>query len=120
MAASPRPPDYLSPSHSSSLVRSGGRAFRRFFSLPKGPATAPTAASAFRRVDIALGCSYVGEEARGLLRAAGEASSEHPAALVLRGVSVSDDRNLGEVTEYKVPQEKPDPSAPIVFEASGE
>nr|XP_009930653.1 PREDICTED: tapasin-related protein [Opisthocomus hoazin] len=69
-------------------------------------------------VDTALGCSYVGEEARGLLRAAGEASSEHPAALVLRGVSVSDDRNLGEVTEYKVPQEKPDPSAPIVFEAS--
>lgn len=71
-------------------------------------------------MDIALGCSYVGEDVRGLLRAPGGSSSEHPATLVLRGIDVKDDGNLDDVTEYKVPQENRDPSSPIVFEASGE
>ncbi|NWQ88665.1 TPSNR protein, partial [Burhinus bistriatus] len=73
-----------------------------------------------RRVDITLGCSYVGEDVRGLLRAPGGSSSERPATLVLRGISVRDDRNLDDVTEYKVPQENPDSSSPIVFEASAQ
>ncbi|NXK19430.1 TPSNR protein, partial [Arenaria interpres] len=85
-----------------------------------GPAEVPTPAPPpFRRVDVALGCSYVGEEARGLLRASGGSSSEHPATLVLRGISVRDDGNLDDLTEYKVPQKSSD-SSPIVFEASGE
>ncbi|NXV87386.1 TPSNR protein, partial [Calonectris borealis] len=89
-----------------------------FFSLPKGPAKAPTPSPPFRRVDIALGCSYVGEDAGGLLPAFGSPSSQHPAALVLRGISVRDDGNLDDVTEYKVPQKNRDSSSPIVFEAS--
>ncbi|NXC20813.1 TPSNR protein, partial [Corythaeola cristata] len=88
-----------------------------FFSLSKGSVRAPTPAPPFRRVDIALGCSYVGEDGRGLLRATGSASSEHPATLVLRGVSVRDDGNLDDVTEYKVPGENPG-SSPVVFQAS--
>ncbi|XP_059679362.1 tapasin-related protein [Gavia stellata] len=88
--------------------------------LVAGPAEAPTPAPQFRRVDIALGCSYVGEDVRGLLRAFGGRSSEHPATLVLRGISVRDDGNLDDVTEYKVPQENPDSSSPIVFEASAQ
>ena len=97
-----------------------GSHIHQFFSLPQGPTKAPTPAPLFRRVDIALGCSYVGEDARGLLRAFGSSSSEDPATLVLRGVSVRDDGNLDDVTEYKVPQEDPDASSPIVFEASGQ
>ncbi|KFW61599.1 Tapasin-related protein, partial [Pygoscelis adeliae] len=81
-----------------------------------GPVKAPTPAPPFRRVDIALGCSYVGEDVRGLLHASGE----HPATLVLRGISVRDDGNLDDVTEYKVPQKNPDSSSPIVFEASAQ
>ncbi|KAM6417965.1 tapasin-related protein isoform 1-T2 [Pluvialis apricaria] len=83
-----------------------------------GLSQAPTPAPPFRRVDIALGCSYVGDDVRGLLRAPGGSSSEHPATLVLRGIDVRDDGNLDDVTEYKVPQENLDPSSPIVFEAS--
>ncbi|NWQ80802.1 TPSNR protein, partial [Columbina picui] len=89
------------------------------FSLPKGPAQAPTPAPPFRRVDIVLGCSYLGEDAGGS-RASGRSSSKHPATLVLRGVSVRDDGNLDDVTEYKAPQKKPDSSSPIVFEASAQ
>ncbi|NXT42910.1 TPSNR protein, partial [Pelecanoides urinatrix] len=91
-----------------------------FFSLPEGPAKAPAPSPPFRRVDIALGCSYVGEDVGGLRPAAGgsSSSSQHPAALVLRGISVRDDGNLGDVTEYKVPQKNGDSSSPIVFEAS--
>lgn len=103
------------------FVCSGVHAVNQFFSLPKGPTKAPTPAPPFRRVDIALGCSYVGDiDVRGLLHASGGSSSEHPATLVLRGISVRDDGNLDDVTEYKVPQENPDSSSPIVFEASGE
>ncbi|NXX00131.1 TPSNR protein, partial [Larus smithsonianus] len=91
-----------------------------FFSLPKGPAESPTAAPPLRRVDVALGCSYVGAEARGLLRASGGSSSQHPATLLLRGISVRDEGNLDDVTEYKVPQENPDSSSPIIFEVSDE
>ncbi|NXG83225.1 TPSNR protein, partial [Stercorarius parasiticus] len=91
-----------------------------FFSLPKGPAEGPTPAPPFRRVDIALGCSFVGADVRGLLRTLGGSSSEHPATLLLRGISVRDDGNLDDVTEYKVPQENPDSSSPIVFEVSAE
>ncbi|NXH73304.1 TPSNR protein, partial [Hydrobates tethys] len=68
----------------------------------------------FRKVDIALGCSYVGAGA------SGGSSSKHPATLVLRGTSVRDDGNWGDVTEYKVPQANPDSSSPIVFEASAQ
>ncbi|XP_009705891.1 PREDICTED: tapasin-related protein-like, partial [Cariama cristata] len=84
------------------------------------PVKDPTPAPAYRRVDIALACSYVGEDGRGFLHAFGSSSSEHPAALVLRGISVRDDGNLDDVTEYKVPQENPDHSSPIVFEASAQ
>lgn len=100
-------------------VCSGVHAFSPFFSLAKGPAQAPTPAPPFRRVDIALGCSYVGEDAGGLLRGSG-GPSKHPATLVLRAVSVRDDGNLDDVTEYKAPQKKLDSSSPVVFEASGE
>ncbi|XP_052650054.1 LOW QUALITY PROTEIN: tapasin-related protein [Harpia harpyja] len=65
-------------------------------------------------------CSCVGEGVRGLLSAFGSSSSEHPATLVLRGVSVRDDGNLDDVTEYKVPQENPDSSSPVVFEAAAQ
>ncbi|NXW41375.1 TPSNR protein, partial [Nyctiprogne leucopyga] len=74
----------------------------------------------FREVDITLGCSYLGEDGGGLLRVLGGSASEHPATLVLRGVSVRDDGNLDDVTEYKVPQENPDSSSPIVFEVSAQ
>ncbi|NXN31542.1 TPSNR protein, partial [Nycticryphes semicollaris] len=85
----------------------------------KGPAEVPTPAPPFRRVDIALSCSYLAEDIKGLLRALGGSSSEHPATLVLRGISVRDDGNLDDLTEYQVPQENPD-SSPIVFETSAE
>ncbi|NWH45436.1 TPSNR protein, partial [Fregata magnificens] len=85
-----------------------------------GPAKAPTPAPPFRRVDIVLGCSYVVEDARGLLRAFSGSSSEHPATLVLRGISVRDDGNLDDVTEYKVPSENPGSSSPVIFEASAQ
>ncbi|XP_074783697.1 tapasin-related protein [Athene noctua] len=88
--------------------------------LAAGPAQAPAPAPPFRRVDIALGCSYVDEGVRGLLRAFSALSSEHPATLVLRGIRVRDDGNLYDVTEYKAPQENPDSSSPIVFEASAQ
>lgn len=98
----------------------GVHAFNRFFALPTDPAEAPAQAPPFRRVDIALGCSYVGEDVRGFQHAFGSSSSKHPATLVLRGISVRDDGNLEDVTEYKVPQENPDSSSPVVFEVSGE
>ncbi|KFQ90922.1 Tapasin-related protein, partial [Nipponia nippon] len=85
-----------------------------------GPVQAPAPVPLFRRVDIALGCSYVWEDVRGLLRASGGSSSQHPATLVLRGISVRDDGNLDDVTEYEVPQGNPDSSSPIVFEASAQ
>ncbi|NXG74829.1 TPSNR protein, partial [Baryphthengus martii] len=91
-----------------------------FFSLPTGPAKAPTPAPQFRRVDIGLACFYVGEGVRGRQHALGSSSSEHPATLVLRGVSVRDDGNLDDVTEYEVPHKYPDSSSPIVFEASAQ
>ncbi|NXE12601.1 TPSNR protein, partial [Lophotis ruficrista] len=91
-----------------------------FSSLPKGPAKAPAPAPPFRRVDLALGCSYVGAGDRGWLHDFGVSSSQHPATLVLRGVSVRDDGNLDDVTEYKVPQENPDDSSPLVFEAAAQ
>ncbi|NXL46489.1 TPSNR protein, partial [Podilymbus podiceps] len=91
-----------------------------FFSLPKGPVKALTPAQPFRRVDIVLGCSYMEEDVRGFLRAAGDSSSELPATLVLRGISVRDDGNLDDVAEYKVQQENPDSSSPIVFEVSAQ
>ncbi|KFO83370.1 Tapasin-related protein, partial [Buceros rhinoceros silvestris] len=81
---------------------------------------APTPVPPFRRVDIALGCSYVGEDVRGFQHAFGSSPSMHPATLVLRGISVRDDGNLDDVTEYKVPQENPDSSSPIVFEVSAQ
>ncbi|KAM7131932.1 tapasin-related protein [Ciconia maguari] len=83
-----------------------------------GPAKTPKPAPPFHRVDIPVGCSYVEEDVRGLLRASGSSSSEHPATLMLRGISIRDDGNLDDVTEYKVPHENPDSSSPIVFEAS--
>ncbi|OPJ69347.1 tapasin-related protein [Patagioenas fasciata] len=89
-------------------------------SLAAGPAQAPTPAPPFRRVDIILGCSYLGENAGGSPRASGGSSSKHPATLVLRSVSVRDDGNLDDVTEYKAPQKKPDSSSPVVFEASAQ
>ncbi|POI34312.1 hypothetical protein CIB84_001936 [Bambusicola thoracicus] len=67
-------------------------------------------------VDVVLGCSYVGEG--GLPRAFG--GSEHPATLVLRGLSVTDDGTLGDVTDYEIPQEDQSSSPPIIFEASVE
>ncbi|NXC76022.1 TPSNR protein, partial [Anhinga anhinga] len=91
-----------------------------FSSLPKGPVTAHTPAPQFRSVDIALGCSYVMDDVRGLLRAFSGSSSKHPATLVLRGVSVRDDGNLDDVTEYKVPQENPVSSSPVIFETSAQ
>ncbi|NXX75580.1 TPSNR protein, partial [Urocolius indicus] len=91
-----------------------------FFSLPKGPAKSSTPDPVFRRVDIALSCSFVGEDVRGWQPAFGTSSSEHPATLVLRAISVRDDGNLDDVTEYKVPQENPDSSSRIVFEASAQ
>ncbi|NXJ78548.1 TPSNR protein, partial [Trogon melanurus] len=91
-----------------------------FFSLPKGPAKAPTLKPPLHRVDIALGCSYVVEDGRGFLPAFRDWSSQHPATLVLRGVSVRNDGNLNDGTEYKVPQESPGSSSPIVFEASAQ
>ncbi|NXX98495.1 TPSNR protein, partial [Centropus bengalensis] len=90
------------------------------FSLPKGPAKAPTSAAPSRRVDIALGCSYSEEDAKAVLRAFGSSSSEQPATLVLRNITVRDDHNLDEVTEYKDPQKNPVSSSPIIFEASAE
>uniref|UniRef100_A0A8C3M4X7 TAP binding protein like n=1 Tax=Chrysolophus pictus TaxID=9089 RepID=A0A8C3M4X7_CHRPC len=69
-----------------------------------------------RRVDVVLGCSYVGEE--GLPRAFG--GSQHPATLVLRGLSVTDDGTLGDITDYEIPQEDHSSSAPIIFEASAQ
>ncbi|KFQ17078.1 Tapasin-related protein, partial [Merops nubicus] len=74
----------------------------------------------FRRVDVVLSCSYVAEDLRVFENAFGSSSSKHPATLVLRGVSVRDDGNLDEVAEYKAPQEDPDSSSPIVFEASAQ
>ncbi|NWW84522.1 TPSNR protein, partial [Rhynochetos jubatus] len=92
--------------------------FSLFSSLSEGPTEAPTAAaSPFRKVDVVLACSYVEEDGRGLLHAFDSWSSRHPATLVLRGISVRDDGNLGDVTEYKGPQGSPDFSSPIVFEA---
>ncbi|KFP16249.1 Tapasin-related protein, partial [Egretta garzetta] len=85
-----------------------------------GPAQAPTPAPPFHRVDITLGCSYVEEDARGLRSGPGGSSSEHPAVLMLRGVSARDDGNLGDVTEYKVPPKNPDSSSPLVFEVSAQ
>ncbi|KFQ65581.1 Tapasin-related protein, partial [Pelecanus crispus] len=85
-----------------------------------GPVQSPTPAPAFRRVDIALGCSYVEDDVRGLLLFPDGSSSKHPATLVLRSISVRDDGNLDDVTEYKVPEENPDSSSPIVFEASAQ
>ncbi|NXT82577.1 TPSNR protein, partial [Zapornia atra] len=85
-----------------------------------GPAKPLAPAPGFRSVDIALGCSYVEEAARGLPRAVGSSPSEHPATLVLRGVSVTDDGNLEDITEYNSPEENPDSSSPIVFEASAQ
>ncbi|NXT87285.1 TPSNR protein, partial [Anhinga rufa] len=91
-----------------------------FSSLPKGPVKAHPPAPQFRSVDIALGCSYVTEDVRGLLNAFRGSSSDHPATLVLRGISVRDDGNLDDVTEYKVPQENPVSSSPIIFETSAQ
>ncbi|NXJ65561.1 TPSNR protein, partial [Rostratula benghalensis] len=88
-----------------------------FFSLPKGLAEVPTPAPPFCRVDITLSCSYLAENIKGLLHVLGGSSSEHPATLVLRGISVRDNGNLDDLTEYQVPQENPD-SSPIVFETS--
>lgn len=67
-----------------------------------------------RRVDVVLGCSYVWEG--GLSRAFG--GSEHPATLVLRGLSITDDGTLGDVTDYEIPQADHSSSPPIIFEAS--
>ncbi|NXS55516.1 TPSNR protein, partial [Brachypteracias leptosomus] len=89
-------------------------------SLPTGPEEAPTPAPLFRSMDITLACSYKEEDARSFQRAFGSLSSEHPAILMLRGISVRDDGNLGDVTGYKVPQQDPGSSSPIVFEASAQ
>ncbi|NXP74336.1 TPSNR protein, partial [Ramphastos sulfuratus] len=90
------------------------------FSLPTGTAESPTPVPLFRRVDIALLCSYVGEDVRGLQPAFGSSSSEHSATLVLRSISVRDDGNLDDVTEYKVPQEVSGSPSSIFFEASAQ
>ncbi|KFV64454.1 Tapasin-related protein, partial [Dryobates pubescens] len=85
--------------------------------LAAGTVESSTPVPPFRRVDVILLCSYVGEDVRGLHPAFRSSSSEHSAALVLRGISVRDDGNLDDVTEYKVPLE--DSGSPsIVFEAS--
>ncbi|XP_064320937.1 tapasin-related protein isoform X2 [Phalacrocorax carbo] len=60
------------------------------------------------------------EDVRGLPRAFSGSSSENPATLVLRGISIRDDGNLDDVNEYKVPQENPDYSSPIIFETSAQ
>ncbi|NWX48978.1 TPSNR protein, partial [Steatornis caripensis] len=91
-----------------------------FFFLPKVPAQAPTPAPPFHRVDIVLDCSYVGGDERGSLLAFSSSYSKHPATLVLRGIDVRDDGKLDDLTEYKVPEENPDSSSPIVFEASAQ
>ncbi|NXP46058.1 TPSNR protein, partial [Heliornis fulica] len=85
-----------------------------------GPAKAPAPVSGVRRVDVALGCSYVGEAGRSLPRAFGGSSSAQPVTLVLRALSVRDEGNLGDITEYRNPEEKPDSSWPLVFEASAQ
>ncbi|NXK45886.1 TPSNR protein, partial [Chauna torquata] len=89
-----------------------------FFSLPEGPVEDPTPAPQFRKVDIVLGCSYVGEG--GLPGVFGGSYSKHPTTLVLRGISIRDDGSLGDVTDYEVPQENHDSSPPIIFEASAQ
>ncbi|XP_021252307.1 tapasin-related protein isoform X2 [Numida meleagris] len=81
-----------------------------------GTVEGPTSVPELRRVDVVLGCSYVGEG--GLPRAFG--GSQHPATLVLRGLSVTDDGTLGDVTNYEIPQEDRSSSPPIIFEASVE
>ncbi|XP_003202716.2 tapasin-related protein [Meleagris gallopavo] len=68
------------------------------------------------RVDVVLSCSYEGEG--GLPRAFG--GSQHPATLVLRGLSVTNDGTLGDVTNYEIPQKDHSSSAPIIFEASAQ
>uniref|UniRef100_A0A8C2U3J6 TAP binding protein like n=2 Tax=Coturnix japonica TaxID=93934 RepID=A0A8C2U3J6_COTJA len=74
----------------------------------------PTPVPGLRKVDIVLDCSYVGEG--GLPRAFG--GSQHPATLVLRGLSITDDGTLGDVTDYEISQEDHSSSPPIIFEAS--
>ncbi|NWH73337.1 TPSNR protein, partial [Piaya cayana] len=91
-----------------------------FFSLPKGPAKAPTPGPLFRRADIALGCSYLEEGAKAMPRDFGSSSSGPSATLVLRNVSFRDGQNLDEITEYKVPGKSSASSSPIVFEASAQ
>ncbi|XP_021252300.1 tapasin-related protein isoform X1 [Numida meleagris] len=81
-----------------------------------GTVEGPTSVPELRRVDVVLGCSYVGEG--GLPRAFG--GSQHPATLVLRGLSVTDDGTLGDVTNYEIPQEDRSSSPPIIFEASAQ
>ncbi|KFO80482.1 Tapasin-related protein, partial [Cuculus canorus] len=85
-----------------------------------GPAKAPTPVPPFRRADIALSCSYLEENTKATMHAFGSLSSERPATLVLRNISVRDGQNLDEITEYKVPQKNPVSSSPIVFEASAQ
>ncbi|NXX50582.1 TPSNR protein, partial [Tricholaema leucomelas] len=89
------------------------------FSLPTGTVESPTPVLPFRRVDIALPCSYVAEDGTGFQPAFGRSSSERSATLVLRNINVRDDGNLDDVTEYKVPQEVSG-SPSIVFEASAQ
>ncbi|NXJ09917.1 TPSNR protein, partial [Odontophorus gujanensis] len=84
------------------------------FSFSKGTLEGPTPVPQLRRVDVVLGCSYVGEG--GLPRAFG--GSQLPATLVLRGLSVADDGTLGDVTDYEIPQEDKSSSFPIIFEVS--
>ncbi|XP_048790022.1 tapasin-related protein-like [Lagopus muta] len=81
-----------------------------------GTVEGPTPVPEIRRVDVVLGCSYVGEG--GLPRAFG--GSQHPATLVLRGLSVTDDGTLRDVTDYEILQEDHSSSAPIIFEASAQ
>ncbi|NXC50402.1 TPSNR protein, partial [Penelope pileata] len=69
-----------------------------------------------RRMDVVLRCSYTGEGRQ--LGAFG--GSQHPATLVLRGLNVTDDGSLGDVTDYKPPQGHHGSSQPIVFEASAQ
>ncbi|NXR15969.1 TPSNR protein, partial [Semnornis frantzii] len=90
------------------------------FSFPTGTAESPTPVPLFRRVDIALLCSYVGEDVRGLQPAFGSSSSKHSATLVLRSITVRDDGNLDDVTEYEVPREVSGSPSSIVFEASAQ
>ncbi|NXN14041.1 TPSNR protein, partial [Indicator maculatus] len=90
------------------------------FSFPTGTVEFPTPVPPSRRVDIALLCSYVGEDVRSLQLAFGSSSSEHSATLVLRGISIRDDGNLDDITEYKVPQEDSGSPSSIVFEASAQ